>query len=57
MTKIENTGIRFKTDVFGAVAVVDAKATYSLLQSAGNWIKIRPQIKSHRAVQHKTDPV
>ena len=25
-TKIEKTGIRFKTDVFAAVAVVDAKA-------------------------------
>ena len=25
-TKIENTGIHFKTDVFAAVAVVDAKA-------------------------------
>ena len=56
-TKIEKTEIRFKTDVFGAVAVVDAKATYSLLQSAGNWIKIRPQIKSHRTFRHKTDPV
>ena len=29
MTKIENTGIRFKTDVFAAVAVVDAKVPYS----------------------------
>ena len=56
-TKIEKTGIHFKTDVFAAVAVVDAKATYSLLQSAGNWIKIRPQIKSHRTFRNKTDPV
>ena len=29
MTKIENTGIRFKTDVFAAVAVVDVKVPYS----------------------------
>ena len=29
MTKIENTGIRFKTDVFAADAVVDAKVPYS----------------------------
>ena len=28
-TKIEKTGIHFKTDVFAAVAVVDAKAPYS----------------------------
>ena len=28
-TKIEKTGIHFKTDVFVAVAVVDAKAPYS----------------------------
>ena len=28
-----------------------------LLQSAGNWIKIRPQIKSHGGVRLKTDPV
>ena len=27
-TKIEKAGIRFKTDVFAAVAVVDAKAPY-----------------------------
>ena len=27
-TKIEKMGIRFKTDVFAAVAVVDAKASY-----------------------------
>ena len=27
-TKIEKTGIHFKTDVFTAVAVVDAKAPY-----------------------------
>ena len=27
-TKIEKTGIHFKTDVFAAVAVVDAKAPY-----------------------------
>ena len=27
-TKIENKGINFKTDVFAAVAVVDAKAPY-----------------------------
>ena len=27
-TKIEKTGIHFKTDVFAAVAVVDAKASY-----------------------------
>ena len=28
-TKIEKTGIRFKTDVFAAVAVADAKTPYS----------------------------
>jgi len=28
VTKIEKTGIHFKTDVFTAVAVVDAKAPY-----------------------------
>ena len=27
-TKFEKTGIHFKTDVFAAVAVVDAKAPY-----------------------------
>ena len=27
-TKIEKTGIHFKTDIFAAVAVVDAKAPY-----------------------------
>ena len=27
-TKIEKTGIHFKTDIFAAVAVVDAKALY-----------------------------
>ena len=30
-TKIEKTGIHFKTDVFAAVAVVDAKAPYYYL--------------------------
>ena len=29
-TKIEKTGIHFKTDVFTALAVVDAKAPYVL---------------------------
>ena len=27
-TKIEKTGIHFKTDVFAAVAIIDAKAPY-----------------------------
>ena len=29
VTKIEKTGIHFKTDAFAAVAIVDAKAPYS----------------------------
>ena len=43
-TKIEKTGIHFKTDVFAAVAVVDAKAPYydelTVTQSTKSGLKI-----------------
>ena len=45
-TKIEKTGIHFKTDVFATVAVVDVKGPYCLSTSPlglSNTVKTRDQ--------------
>ena len=46
-TKIKKTGIHFKTDVFAAVAVVDAKAAY--------YAKVKARAKKTREVGEGED--
>ena len=53
-TKIEKTGIHFKTDVFAAVAVVDAKAPYFDSDGNGNVKKQKVRLEKQQLCTYIT---